>query len=199
MFPRHVFPDTTQVGSDGHLLIGGCDTVELASRFGTPLYIYDEETLRGRCRTFVKEFQKRHRNTTVVYASKAYINPALAQIFAQESLGLDVVSGGELAVAQSVDFPRERVYFHGNNKSRAELEQALAWGIGCVVIDSFYELELLEEVASKASKTQQVLLRVSPGIDPHTHAKTTTGILDSKFGFSIATGDAMAGHALASR
>jgi diaminopimelate decarboxylase len=190
MFPRHVFPDTTRVNREGHLVIGGCDTTTLASRFGTPLYIYDEETLRARCRTFVKEFRQRHPNSTVVYASKAYINPALAQIFAEEGLGLDVVSGGELTVAQAVDFPRERVYFHGNNKGRPELEQAMAWGIGRVVIDSFYELGLLEEVASQTKRSQEVLLRVSPGIDPHTHAKTTTGILDSKFGFSIGTGDA---------
>ena len=191
MLPRHVFPDTAQVDDNGHLVLGGCDTAELASRFGTPLYIYDEETLRGRCRAFVEEFRSRYPNTTVVYAGKAYINPALARIVAEEGLGLDVVSGGELAVAQAVDFPPERVYFHGNNKGRSELEQALAWGIGRIVIDSFYELDLLEDTASAASKTQEVLLRISPGIDPHTHAKTTTGILDSKFGFSVETGDAV--------
>ena len=191
MLPRHVFPDTAQVDDNGHLVLGGCDTAELASRFGTPLYIYDEETLRGRCRAFVEEFRSRHPNTTVVYAGKAYINPALARIVAEEGLGLDVVSGGELAVAQAVDFPPERVYFHGNNKGRSELEQALAWGIGRIVIDSFYELDLLEDMASAAGKTQEVLLRISPGIDPHTHAKTTTGILDSKFGFSVETGDAV--------
>ena len=191
MLPRHVFPDTAQVDDNGHLVLGGCDTADLASRFGTPLYIYDEETLRGRCRVFVEEFRSRYLNTTVVYAGKAYINPALARIFAEEGLGLDVVSGGELAVAQAVDFPPERVYFHGNNKGRLELEQALAWGIGRIVIDSFYELDLLEDVASAAGKTQEVLLRISPGIDPHTHAKTTTGILDTKFGFSVETGDAV--------
>ena len=190
MYARHVFPNTAEVDSQGHLVIGGCDTAELASRFGTPLYIYDEETLRERCRAFVGEFQNRYQSTTVAYASKAYINPALARLFADEGLGLDVVSGGEMAIAQAVDFPPQRVYFHGNNKGRPELEQALEWGIGRIVIDSFYELELLKEVTSKAGKSQEVLLRVSPGIDPHTHSKTTTGILDSKFGFSIETGDA---------
>ncbi len=190
MFPQNVFPETARVDANGHLVLGGCDTVELASRFGTPLYIYDEETLRGRCRTFMGEFQTRYPNTTVAYAGKAYINPGLAKIFSQEGLGLDVVSGGELAVAQVVDFPRKKVYFHGNNKTREELEQALAWGIGRIVIDSFYELSLLDEVAARAGKIQKVLLRVSPSIDPHTHAKTTTGVLDSKFGFPIDTGDA---------
>ena len=190
MYPRHVFPDTTQVNNQGHLVIGGCDAVDLADQFGTPLYIFDEDTLRQCCRAFVGEFQKLHPNTLVAYASKAYINPALARLFAEEGLGLDVVSGGELAVAQALNHPRESVFFHGNNKTPQELEQALEWGIGRIVVDSFYELALLDEVAAKADKTQDILLRVSPSIDPHTHVKTTTGVLDSKFGFSIDTGDA---------
>lgn len=191
MLPRHVFPDSACVGDNGHLVLGGCDTVDLASEFGTPLYVYDEETLRNRCHAFTEGFRSLYPATTVVYAGKAYINPALAQIFMDEGLGLDVVSGGELAVAQSVDFPPGIVYFHGNNKGRAELEQAMAWNIGRVVIDSFYELNLLEEIAAGMNMTQEVLLRISPGIDPHTHVKTTTGILDSKFGFSVETGDAV--------
>jgi len=190
MFPQNVFPKTAAINTSGHLVIGGCDAVELASAFGTPLYVFDEETLRAQCKSFIKEFQSRYSNSTVAYASKAYINPALAQIFQAEGMGLDVVSGGELAVAQSVNFPPHLVFFHGNNKTGEELEQALKWGIGRIVIDSFYELSLLETIASRAQKTQDVLLRVSPGIDPHTHTKTTTGILDSKFGFSIETGDA---------
>ncbi len=190
MFPRNVFPDTASVNDDGHLVLGGCDTVDLASQFGTPLYVFDEDTLRGRCRAFVTEFQNRYANCKVVYASKAYINPTLARLFAEEGLGLDVVSGGELAVAQAVDFPSEQVCFHGNNKSSEELRQAVEWGIGRVVIDSFYELSNLNMLAKQAGKRQPVLLRVSPSVDPHTHHKTTTGVLDSKFGFSIDTGDA---------
>ena len=190
MFPQNVFPDTSAVDASGHLIIGGCDTVELASQFGTPLYIFDEVTLRGRCRSFMEEFKTRYSNTTVAYASKAYVNTALAEIFAAEGLGLDVVSGGELAVAQAVNFPKERVYFHGNNKLEDELEQSVEWGIGRIVVDSFYELALLDEVAARTRGSQEILLRVSPSIDPHTHAKTTTGVLDSKFGFSIETGDA---------
>ena len=145
MFPRNVFPSTSEINDAGHLVIGGCDAVDLAAEFGTPLYIFDEATLRGRCRSFVREFTKRHPNTTVAYASKAYVNPAVAQIFASEGLGLDVVSGGELAVAQMVDFPKELVYFHGSNKAAEELEQAVEWRIGRIVIDSFHELSLLDE------------------------------------------------------
>ncbi len=190
MFPANVFPDSARVDDAGRLVIGGCDTVDLAAEFGTPLYVFDEDTLRGRCRAFLGEFRSRHPQTTVAYASKAYVNPWLARLFMDEGMGLDVVSGGELAVAQAVDFPRERVYFHGSNKGEAELEQALEWGIGRIVVDSFHELHLLEEVAARRGRAQNALLRVSPSVDPHTHAKTTTGALDSKFGFSIETGDA---------
>ena len=190
MIPQNVLPDTAGVNSQGHLVIGGCDTLDLAEEYGTPVYVLDEATLRGQCRRFAQEFQSRHRSTLVVYASKAYINPALAKIFAEEGLGLDVVSGGELAVAQSVDFPLENVYFHGNNKTPQELSEAMESGIGWVVIDSFHELDLLNRIAGEAGKVQNVLIRVSPGVDPHTHAHTTTGVLDSKFGFSIQTGHA---------
>ena len=193
MLPRHlthVFPDTTDTNSDGHLTIGGCDAVDLVEEYGTPLYVLDEATLRSRCRQFADAFASRYSNAQAVYASKAYINPALARIFAEEGLGLDVVSGGELAVAMAGEVPLDKVYFHGNNKTPAELEEAVAAGIGRVVVDSFHELDLLERVCADAGKSQDILVRVSPGIDPHTHAYTTTGIIDSKFGFSIQTGDA---------
>ena len=190
MIPQNVLPHTAGVNPQGHLVIGGCDTLDLAEEYGTPVYVLDEATLRGQCRKFAEEFQRRHRSTLVVYASKAYINPALAKIIAEEGLGLDVVSGGELAIAQSVDFPLGNVYFHGNNKTPQELAEAVASGIGWVVIDSFHELDLLNQIAGEAGRVQKVLIRVSPGVDPHTHAHTTTGILDSKFGFSIKTGHA---------
>lgn len=190
MFPQNVFPDTAQINDQGQLVIGGCNVLELAEEHGTPVYVFDEETLRGRCRSFVNEFQKLYPASQVLYASKAYINPALAKIFQDEGLGLDVVSGGELAVVRQAGFPLEKVYFHGNNKTPQELSEALEQGIGRVVVDSFYELELLNRIASEAGKTQDILIRVSPGIDPHTHVYTTTGIVDSKFGFSIETGDA---------
>ena len=186
----HVFPDSTDTNAAGHLTIGGCDATDLVEQYGTPLYVLDEATLRSRCQQFAQAFGDRYSNSKAVYASKAYINPALARIFAEEGLGLDVVSGGELAVAQAGDVPLEHVYFHGNNKTPAELEEAVAAGIGRVVVDSFHELDLLERICADARKTQDILVRVSPGIDPHTHAYTTTGIIDSKFGFSIQTGDA---------
>ena len=190
MFPYNVFPDTATINPDGQLEIGGCNLIDLADEYGTSLYVLDEDTLRNRCRSFVREFQQRYSNSQVVYASKAYINPALAKLFQEEGLGLDVVSGGELAIAQSVDFPLEHVYFHGNNKTPDELVQAVESNIGRIVVDSFHELDLLNRIAGDAGKVQEVLVRVSPGVDPHTHVHTTTGILDSKFGFSIQTGHA---------
>ncbi len=190
MVPFNVFPETARTNAQGELEIGGCNLMDLADEYGTSLYVLDEDTLRNRCRSFVQEFRQRYSNSDVVYASKAYINPALAKLFQEEGLGLDVVSGGELAIAQSVDFPLEHVYFHGNNKTPDELVQAVGSNIGRIVIDSFHELELLNRIAGDAGKVQEVLIRVSPGVDPHTHVHTTTGILDSKFGFSIQTGHA---------
>ena len=185
-----LFPFTASVGPDGGLTLGGCSAVELASEFGTPLLVFDEETLRGMCRAFVDEFGVRYANTKVVYAAKAYISPALARIVHEEGLGLDVVSGGELAVAQQGGIDPAAIYFHGNNKTAGELEMALEAGVGRIVIDSFHELETLADLAVRRGEVQDVMVRVSPGIDPHTHVKTTTGILDSKFGFSIETGHA---------
>ena len=187
---ENVLPDTARIAADGQLVIGGCRAFELAQEYGTPVYVLDEATLRNRCRSFVEEFNRLYPGTRVLYASKAYINPALARIFHEEGLGLDVVSGGELAVAQAAGFPLGNVYFHGNNKTPDELEEAVKLDIGRVVVDSFHELDLLNRIAADAGKSQNILIRVSPGIDPHTHAYTTTGIIDSKFGFSIQTGDA---------
>ena len=190
MFPKNVFPETSEIDSHGQLVIGGCNTLDLAAEFGTPVYVIDELTVRNRCREFVKQFSSIYPNSKVLYASKAYINPALAKIFQEEGLGLDVVSGGEFAVAKAAGFPLQEVYFHGNNKTPDELTQSLQDGIGRVVVDSFHELEVLNEIASINGKVQDILIRVSPGIDPHTHAYTTTGMIDYKFGFSIQTGDA---------
>ena len=184
-----LFPTTAEVNAAGRLVLGGCDTVELAAEFGTPLYVFDEKTLRTICREFVGEFTSRYADTTVAYASKAFVNPALARLVHEEGLGLDVVSGGELAVARAADVDMDAVYFHGNNKTPEELEYALAAGCGRIVVDSFYELSLLDDLAARRGVTQEIMLRLSPSVDPHTHVHTTTGILDSKFGFSIETGD----------
>jgi diaminopimelate decarboxylase len=178
------------VNDRGHLTIGGCDAVSLASQHGTPLYVLDEATIRDRCREYRREFSQRYPDSLVIYACKAFINPALALLLHEEGIGLDVVSAGEISIARSVAFPADRVYFHGNNKSHGELTFALDWGIGRIVVDNFRELDLLATLAKENGCVQDVLLRISPGIDPHTHQYVATGVLDSKFGFPIATGQA---------
>jgi len=185
-----LFPLAAEVNKQGHLVIGGCDVVDLAKEFGTPLYLFEESTLRHKCREFKEEFGKHYPDTLIIYASKAFLNKALALIFKEEDLGLDVVSGGELSIAHSVDFPLEKVYFHGNNKTPEELNLALDWGVGRIVVDNFYELELLNKLAGDRGTSQDILLRLTPGVDPHTHQYTTTGTLESKFGFPVATGQA---------
>jgi diaminopimelate decarboxylase len=185
-----ILPLTAAVSDDGHLTIAGCDTVALAREFGTPLYVFDEETLRHQCRDFQAQFRSRHSDTAISYAGKAYLGRALAALLAEEGMNLEVVSGGELAIARSVDFPPERITFHGNNKSEGELREALACGIGRVAVDNFHELALLDRLAQETGKRQAIWLRLSPDIDPHTHHHTTTGVLDSKFGFPISTGQA---------
>ncbi|MDP6072797.1 MAG: diaminopimelate decarboxylase [SAR202 cluster bacterium] len=186
-----LFPVTAGVNDDDRLTLGGCDATELVAEFGSPLLVFDEDSIRTMCRQFVDEFTARYPDTSVVYASKAFINAAIAKLVAEEDLGLDVVSGGELAVAKAADMPMERVYFHGNNKTPDELEFAVDSGIGRIVIDNFYELRVLNDIAKDRGVTQEVTVRLSPNVDPHTHAHTTTGILDSKFGFAIETGDAV--------
>ncbi len=185
-----IFPRTAEVTVDGHLAIGGCDAVELARELGTPLYVFDEEELRATCREYREAFSSRYAQSAVVYAAKAYLGRWLAALIAEEGLGMDVVSGGELAVARAAGFPMERVLFHGNNKSAQELREAIEAGVGHIVIDNFHELALLDEIAGQAGRRQPALVRVSPGVDPHTHAKTTTGVVDSKFGFTMEGGTA---------
>jgi len=184
-----LFPATAEINNKGHLVIGGCDTVERAAEFGTPLYLFDEFSLRNKCTEFKVEFGQRYQDTIVIYAAKAFINKALALIFKEEGLGLDVVSAGELSIAQSVDFPLDRVYFHGNNKSTDEIRLALEWHVGRIVVDNFHELRLLGEIANEQGYTPSILLRLSPGVDPHTHRYISTGIVDSKFGFPLFTGE----------
>ena len=197
MVPRlSLFPLTAEVSSQGHLMIGGSDTVELAAEFGTPLYLFDEFTLRNQCREFKAEFGQRYADTTVIYAGKAFINGALALILNEEGLGLDVVSAGELSIAQSVGFPLDKVYFHGNNKSAEEIRLALEWHIGHIVVDNFHELEMLGEMAKEQDYTPDILLRLSPGIDPHTHRYIATGVVDSKFGFPLASGEEAVAQAM---
>ena len=187
-----ILPVTASTNEKGHLTLGGCDAVELASEFGTPLYVFDEQTLRHNCRQFQSEFRSRYADTAVAYAAKAYLGRALAALLIEEKMDLDVVSGGELAIARSVGFPPQRIHFHGNNKSEEELGQALEYGIGRVVVDNLHEMQLLNGLATAKGLRQKVLLRLSPGVDPHTHVHTTTGVVDSKFGFPLPTGQAEA-------
>ncbi len=185
-----VFPRTAAVNSNGWLAIGGCDAVELAAQFGTPLYVFDETELRATMRDYREAFAARYPQSTVVYASKAYLGRWLASIVADEGLGMDVVSDGELAVARAAGFPAERIVFHGNNKSAQELREALEARVGRIVIDNFHELATLDAIAGELGRKPKVLVRVSPNVDPHTHAKTTTGTIDNKFGFAIDGGHA---------
>jgi diaminopimelate decarboxylase len=185
-----ILPLSAEVGSDHHLRLGGCDVVELVRRFGTPLYVYDEGTIRARCREYRQAIESVYPDAQVLYASKAFSAPMILQIVRQEGLGLDVVSGGELYTALEAGFPTELIYFHGNNKSPEELTMALDHAVGRVVVDSFYELELLDRLASERGRRQPILLRLSPGVEAHTHDYRKTGILDSKFGFPISTGQA---------
>ena len=185
-----LFPLTAKVNGQGHVCVGGCDVVDLAREFGTPLYLFDEFTLRHKCREFKAKFTTCYPDTMVIYAAKAFLHRALVTILKEEGLGLDVVSGGELSIAHCVDFPAAQVYFHGNNKTPEELQLALDWEIGRFVVDNFYELGLLDGLAKAKRRNQCILLRLTPGVDPHTHEYTTTGTLDSKFGFPLATGQA---------
>ena len=180
-----VFPVGTKVNRAGHLVIGGCDATALAAEFGTPLYLYDESTLRGKINEFKQEFGSRYADVRILYAGKAFINGAIALLMKEEGLGLEVVSGGELGIARSVKFPMKKVYFTGNNKSLEELEQGLKWKVGRFVVDNFYELEMLGKLAQARGVTQNIVLRITPGVDPHTHKYTTTGTIDSKFGIPL--------------
>ncbi len=193
-YPEALFPDTTRLTDHNTLAIGGCDVVALAAEFGTPLYVYDEATIRARARSFrdavVAAYDGR---ATVCYAAKAYCAPWLLRLLAAEGLGLDVVSGGELYAAMRADFPRDRVFFHGNNKSEDELLLASAEDVGRVVIDNLDEITLLARVAAKRDARTPVLLRLGPGVDAHTHAHLLTGAEDTKFGLDIGSGAAEAG------
>lgn len=184
------FHGTMKVNEEGHLEIGGLDTVELAKEFGTPLYVYDVSLIRERARGFKETFDNLGITAQVAYASKAFSTIAMVQLAEEAGLSLDVVSGGELYTAIAASFPPERIHFHGNNKSKEELEMALKHKIGCIVVDNFYELELLDSICADMQMTAKILLRVTPGIEAHTHDYILTGQEDSKFGFDLQNGQA---------
>lgn len=181
---------TSKINDQGHLEIGGCDTTELAKEFGTPLYIVDEAHIRQRAREYVEAFQASGLKYQVAYASKAFSVMAMCVIADQEGLSLDVVSDGELYTALQAGFPAEKIHFHGNNKTPQEIEMALDAGIGCFVVDNFHELQLLNALAGDKGKIVNILLRITPGVEAHTHDYISTGQEDSKFGFDLGNGSA---------
>lgn len=178
------------VNSHGHLEIGDIDTVYLAEKYGTPLYVYDVSMIRENCRSFVNTFKELNINAQVAYASKAFSSIAILQVIKQENLSLDVVSEGELYTALQAGFPTDKIHLHGNNKSERELTMAIEHNIGCIVIDNFYEIKLLDRLLKKYNKQMNVLIRVTPGIELDTHRYIMTGHEDSKFGFSLSNGQA---------
>src|SRR5690625_872463 len=177
------------INENGHLAIGGVDTVELAKEYGTPLYIYDVDIIRQNCQTFIQAFKNLGIKGQVAYASKAFSSIAMVQLVQEEGLNLDVVSKGELYTAIKAGFPTKNIHLHGNNKSLAELEMALNYKIGCIVVDNFYEIELLNHLLQERKQQMDVLIRVTLGIQSETHHYIMTGNEDSKFGFNLANGD----------
>lgn len=177
-------PMTAEV-KDDHLFIGGVDMVELAHDYGTALYVYDQADLENRMETYRDAFQTRYENSNVAYASKAFLNKAACRLVAQHGLCLDVSGGGELAIARAVDFPMERVVVHGNNKTPQELQEAVEAGVGRIVVDSRTELARISGIAQKLGVTQDVYMRVTPGVEADTHEYIRTGCEDSKFGFTM--------------
>lgn len=183
--------DCLNINEKGNLTIGGYDTTEIAAEFGTPVYVMDEETVRKNCRLYKQSIDNYYGgNGLPLYASKALSCKEMCRIAASEGLGLDVVSGGELYTAMEAGFPADKIYFHGNSKTREEIEYAVDCKIGCFVVDNIDELILLNKICDEKGTKQDIMLRLKPGIDAHTHDFIRTGQIDSKFGFAIETGEA---------
>ncbi len=182
---------TQRVNDRNHLEIGGCDVVDLAAEFGTPLYVIDEALVRQQCRAYVAAFEREYGGASIAFAGKAFMTSAMVALAGQEGLWVDVASGGELYTAACANFPASRLIFHGNFKTPQEIDMALDYGVKYVVVDSVQEVEALSVAAEDAGKTQEILVRCNPGVDPHTHRLISTGQEDSKFGFNIKDGSAM--------
>lgn len=186
---KHFLHTNVTLGENGHLFFAGKDTVELAKKYGTPLMVVDDARIREKCREYISAMKKYFGgNSLPFFASKAMSFMEIYRIIGSEGMGTDIVSPGELYTAKKAGFPMERAFFHGNNKTDADIEFAVESKIGYFVVDNIEELNKLDEVASKAGIKQKILLRITPGIDPHTHQKISTGGVDSKFGSAIATG-----------
>ena len=184
----HVLPLSTDSTDQGILRIGGCDLRSLANQYGTPLYIYDVQSIKELASNWVEAFSDAYPDSEILYASKAYISRPFARLLSELNLSFDAVSEGEIEVLSAANIDLSRVYFHGNNKTAQEIYRSMQLGVGRIVLDGFDEIDTVSQIAHDLEVTQPVLLRVSPGVDAHTHQKTTTGILDSKFGLPIATG-----------
>lgn len=181
---------TNQINQAGHLTIGGVDSLKLAKEYGTPLVVYDVSQIRNQIRAFKKVFEEEQVKYAVSYASKAFASLAMYQVANEEGAYTDVVSAGELYTAMKANFPMERVSFHGNNKSKEELEMAVKNHVGKIMIDNFYEIDLLSQVLEEQDSEINVMLRITPGISAHTHEYDQTGQVDSKFGFDLESGQA---------
>ena len=191
--------DTLKINKKGHLEIGGMDAVDIANKFGTPVYVFDEAYIRKMMRTYKNAIEKHYGgNGLVLYASKAFSCMAVYAIAKQEGIGVDVVSGGELYTAIKAGFDAQKIYMHGNNKLGSELELALDNKIGNIVVDSFREADILNKLATARGIVQNVLIRINPGVEAHTHSFVQTARTDSKFGFSVSDGAAeeMTAHVL---
>ena len=179
------------VNDQNHLTMGGMDTVKLAEKYGTPLYLMDEDMIRNTCRIYKNSIDEFYNgNGLVLFASKAFSCKYIYKVVREEGLGADVVSGGELYTALSAGFPADKIYFHGNNKTYEEIEMAIDAGVGRLVVDNAYELDLIDEICTKKGKTADILFRIKPGIDAHTHDFVKTGQIDSKFGVALENGEA---------
>ncbi len=182
-----------EINQKGHLVLGGMDAVDLAKEYGTPLYVMEEDTILSAMREYKASVDRFYDgNGLICYASKAFSCKEIYRIADREGLGTDVVSGGELYTALSVGFPAEKICFHGNNKSDGELEYALTSGVGRIVVDNAEELDRLSAIADRLGKKAPVMIRIKPGVDAHTHSFVMTGQIDSKFGFALETGEALA-------
>ena len=183
--------ETLKINTQGHLEIGGTDAVNLAKSFGTPLYVMDENYIRAMCRIYRDTIEKEYGgNGLVLYASKAFSCLAIYRIANSEGIGCDIVSGGELYTALHAGFPAEKMVLHGNNKLLDELTLALDHKIGLIVVDSYDELDTIDALAAERGRVQDVLIRVNPGVEAHTHRFIQTAKTDSKFGFSVSDGKA---------
>ncbi|WP_270771151.1 diaminopimelate decarboxylase [Intestinibacter bartlettii] len=174
---------------DNVLHIGGVNTLDLVKKYKTPLYVFDEELIRNKCREYIKSFKVKENGNKVAYAGKAFLTKYMCKLVCEEGLCLDVVSGGELYTAYKAGMPMENILFHGNNKTVDEVKLGIELGAGRFVVDNFYELDLIEKFCLENNKTQKIYFRVTPGIDAHTHKYIRTGQIDSKFGFALINGD----------